>query len=324
MTFVARQSPARASLRRRIPSACARSARRKQSRGSRRDELAAFRDRHLVARNGVIAVFGEVKADGSARAGRGSARRICPPANLRLTHLPQPAPLAARAGIERSKTKQQAVLMVGYPRRRYVQPGSRRARTHRRSVQRSRLAAVPAHSRRDGPRLFRRQQQLLGLARGAFTFYLGTDPAKLTEVKAALHDEIAKLAEDGLTAEEFARAKEKMLGQQEIRNQSNDAFAFPCALDELYGLGFDHYRSSARRSKRVTLDEVRARRAQILPGSPRSPRSCGRRDRQEGRRGYGASTRRTSPRPRKARASSSRKPPRPRCSRDRRRADAPA
>ena len=49
-------------------------------------------------------------------------------------------------------------------------------------------------------------------------------------------DEIQKLAKEGLTPEELKRAKEKILGQQAIRNQSNDAFAYASALDELYEL----------------------------------------------------------------------------------------
>ena len=96
-----------------------------------------------------------------------------------------------------------------------------------------------------------------GLVPGPFVFYLGTDPLKLTAVQAELMDEIRQLAENGLTAEELARAKEKLLGQQEIRNQSNDAFAFMTALDELYGLGAEHYREMRREIEAVTLEDVK-------------------------------------------------------------------
>jgi zinc protease len=100
-------------------------------------------------------------------------------------------------------------------------------------------------------------QNLLGLTPGVFTFYLGTDPAKLTEVRAALSDEIGKLADQGLTAQELSRAKEKLLGAQEIRNQSNDALAVSCALDELYGLGHSHFQLLRARVENVTLEQVR-------------------------------------------------------------------
>jgi zinc protease len=100
-------------------------------------------------------------------------------------------------------------------------------------------------------------QNLLGLTPGMFSFYLGTDPAKLEEVRLALRDEIQKLAEHGLTEQELSRAKEKLLGAQEIRNQSNDALAYSCALDELYGLGHAHHLTLRGRVEAVTLDHVR-------------------------------------------------------------------
>ena len=84
--------------------------------------------------------------------------------------------------------------------------------------------------------------QMQGLVPGPFTFYLGTDPEKLDLVKAALLDEIGKLADSGLTSEELTRAKKKLIGQQRIANQSNDSFGYMAALDELYGLGFDHFK----------------------------------------------------------------------------------
>jgi zinc protease len=76
-------------------------------------------------------------------------------------------------------------------------------------------------------------------------------------VKAALHEEISKLASEGLTAEELARAKAKTIGQQDIRNQSNDALAFSCALDELYGLGYNYQDQWRREVEAVTVEDIR-------------------------------------------------------------------
>ena len=66
-----------------------------------------------------------------------------------------------------------------------------------------------------------------------------------------------KLATAGLTNEELARAKKKMIGQQQIANQSNDSFGYMAALDELYGLGFDHHKQLEREVNLVTLDDVK-------------------------------------------------------------------
>jgi len=99
--------------------------------------------------------------------------------------------------------------------------------------------------------------QMQGLVPGLFAFYLGTDPQKIEPVKTALLDEIQKLASEGLTREELARAKKKLIGQQQIANQSNDSFGYQCALDELYGLGFDHYKSLEHDVEAITLDDIR-------------------------------------------------------------------
>jgi len=90
-----------------------------------------------------------------------------------------------------------------------------------------------------------------------FTFSLGTDPDKLGPVRAALLEEIGKLASSGLTSEELARAKKKLIGQQRIANQSNDSFGYMSALDELYGLGFDHHQKLEDGIKLITLDDIK-------------------------------------------------------------------
>src|SRR5438067_13897342 len=94
--------------------------------------------------------------------------------------------------------------------------------------------------------------QMQGLVPGLFAFYLGTDPQKIEPVKTALLDEIRKLAAEGLSEEELNRVKKKSIGQHQIALQSNDSFGYQCALDELYGLGFDYYNDIERDVNGVT------------------------------------------------------------------------
>jgi zinc protease len=98
---------------------------------------------------------------------------------------------------------------------------------------------------------------MIGLAPGLFAFYLGTDPQKIEPVKAALLEEIGKLASEGLTSEELQRAKKKLIGQQQIANQSNEAFGYMAALDEIYGLGFNHYKELEKNVNAVTIEDVK-------------------------------------------------------------------
>jgi zinc protease len=107
-----------------------------------------------------------------------------------------------------------------------------------------------------------------GLVPGLFAFYLGTDPQKLTAVKAALLEEIGKLAGEGLTPEELTRAKKKLIGQQQIANQSNDSLGYLAALDELYGLGFNHYKKLEQQIEAVTLEDVKRVAAKYFKAQP--------------------------------------------------------
>jgi zinc protease len=221
-----------------------------------RDDLLAFRDRYLVARNGVISVFGNVHAE-EVKLAFEQALATMKPGELALADTKPSRPIRKNIEVESLKEKAQGVLMVGF----------RGADLFSRD--RWALELIDEASSDLGSRFFVRireemglayyvgSSQMQGLVPGLFAFYLGTDPLKLTAVKAALLDEIGKLASEGLTAEELARAKKKLLGQQQIANQSNDSLGYLAALDELYGLGFDHYKKLEEQIEAVTLDDVK-------------------------------------------------------------------
>ena len=219
-------------------------------------DLLDFRDRYLVAKNGVISVFGDVKA-AEVKQVLEQMLSAMKPGALALTDAHPAAPLRQMTNVESQKEKAQGVIMVGY---RGVDIFSK---------DRHALELIDEASSDLGSRFFIRIREQMGLAYyvgasqmqglvpGLFAFYLGTDPQKIEPVKTALLDEIRKLASDGLTSEELMRAKKKLIGQQQIANQSNDSFGYQCALDELYGLGFNHYKSLEHDVEAVTLDDVK-------------------------------------------------------------------
>ena len=222
-----------------------------------RDELEAFRRQYVVAKNGVLAVFGNVNA-AEVRAEVERLFASMPTGETALAKPPQPEPLAAARLIEHHEDKEQAVLMVGYPGTSVDGPD------------RHALELIDEASSDLGSRFFIRireelglayfvgSSQMVGLARGMFTFYVGTDPRKVAQVQEAFAEEIALLAANGLTEEELTRAKKKLLGKQAIAYQSNASLAYTAALDELYGLGFLHYQQMAAELARIGLEEVRA------------------------------------------------------------------
>jgi zinc protease len=219
-------------------------------------ELLDFRNRLLVARNGVISVFGNVRA-AEVRELFEKALAVMPAGELALTTAPQPPFVKQTRAVEEQRDKAQGVLMVGF----------RGADMF--SEDRYALELIDEASSDLGSRFFVRIREQMGLAYyvgasqmqglvpGLFAFYLGTDPQKIEQVKAELLDEIGKLATAGLTNDELARAKKKLIGQQRISNQSNDTFGYMAALDELYGLGFAHYKELEREVERVTVEDIR-------------------------------------------------------------------
>ena len=230
-------------------------------------DLLEFRDRYLVAKNGVISVFGNVKA-GEVKQLFEQMLGSMKPGELALKDTRPPAPLSKSETVESRKEKTQSVIMVGYRGSDVFSPD------------RHPLELIDEASSDLGSRFFVRireqmglayyvgASQMQGLATGLFAFYLGTDPQKVEPVKTALFEEIHKLASDGLTNEELARAKKKIIGQQQITNQSNDAFGFQCALDELYGLGFNYYKSFEHDIEAVTLEDTKRVAAKYFRDQP--------------------------------------------------------
>src|SRR5438094_5289528 len=146
------------------------------------------------------------------------------PGALALTDARPSMPLGKPETVENRKDKAQGVIMVGFRGASLSSPD------------RYALELIDEASSDLGSRFFIRIREQMGLAYyvgasqmqglvpGLFAFYLGTDPQKIEPVKTALLDEIHKLANEGLTRDELARAKKKLIGQQEIANQSNEEF----------------------------------------------------------------------------------------------------
>ena len=221
-----------------------------------RDQLVRYRDRLLVASNGVVAVFGNVNAEQVVARVEDLFARMHP-GQPALTSPPQPTRLGHSQTVSETKAdKEQAVLMVGYQTVDLHHPDKLA------------LDVIDEACGDLGSRFFIRireelglayfvgSSQLGGLAPGAMIFYLGTDPTKLGAVRTAFEGEIAALAKDGLTAQEFSRARKKLLGRQAISMQSNANLAYHVALDELYGRGHDHYLRLEADLDALTLEGV--------------------------------------------------------------------
>lgn len=229
-------------------------------------DVQKMHDEIFTAKNGVLAVFGDVDAEDVYKLATEAFAGL-PAGGGRVSEFPAGPKIDAARSIVENRDKNQAVVMVGFP------------GVDLFSDDRAALELIDTASSDLGSRFFDRIREELGLAYfvgaaqligptpGMIAFYVGTDPAKVDLVKAELKSEIAKLAEEGLTDEELARAKKKVLGSEAIQNQSDRAMAQALALDELFGLGLDYHLNRPSVIEAVTQDDVRRVAKQILDAS---------------------------------------------------------
>ena len=221
-------------------------------------DLKEFHQKLAAPNNCVLAIFGDVKtADVQVAVEKAfgnwqtNPSATVPVSNFKfqISNSPQRT--------EETRDKKQAVLVIGFP-------GATMF-----SADRYALDLLQECCSDLGSRLFLRireelglayyvgAQTLCGIAPGYFTFYTGTEPAKVELVEKELFKEAELLRTEGLTAEELKRAKAKIIGQKKISRADLGHLAMTSALDELYGLGWQRSETDDAKYEAVTLEQIK-------------------------------------------------------------------
>ncbi|MDD5483075.1 MAG: pitrilysin family protein [Kiritimatiellae bacterium] len=106
--------------------------------------------------------------------------------------------------------------------------------------------------------------QRAGLAGGLMAVYSGTRVEEAERVRAMIATEINRIGEKGIRAGEFERARLQIVMKGRQKQQDNGALARECALNELYGLGYNHGIETEKRLAELTPADVRKTAAEIL------------------------------------------------------------
>lgn len=118
-------------------------------------------------------------------------------------------------------------------------------------------------------RLFQRIREELGLAYAIYTFsslhadvgthgvYVGTAPETAEQASEAIREELAKLASDGLTADELTAGKNQLKGQVTLSLESVTTRMYRAASVELYGEPYRGLDEELAAIERVDSDDVR-------------------------------------------------------------------
>lgn len=206
-----------------------------------RRDCEAFAKRWMVPSNMVIAVFGDLEPAVILRkleASFGAMPAGKSPWPDRLPEEPLDAVREERLHLER----EQALVMLGF-----------RGSTHIAADRYAVDVLTAALSGMSG-RLFQSVREAQGLSYtlgavhvpgwdpGYLLVYAATRPKEQATVLRLLEEQLARTAADGLTAEEIAQAKRHLIGQHRMELQHLVGLARRCAIDELFGLGYDAWK----------------------------------------------------------------------------------
>ena len=220
------------------------------------EDLKAHHEKFVVPNNCVLAIYGDVNAmevKAAVEKAFGAWKK-----NDLAAFQSSGAPKALSNRVEESRDKKQAVMVVGFP------------GTTMHGADRYALELIQEACSDLGSRLFLRVREEMGLAYyvgaqhfpgtapGYFAFYVGTMPEKVGLVEKELFREAELLRSEGLTEAELRRAKAKIIGQKKIGRQDLGHLASATALDELYGLGYQHLDAEDALYEAVTLEQVKA------------------------------------------------------------------
>ena len=220
-----------------------------------REDLVAFHKKWCVAPNAVVSVFGDIDP--------AKVRKLV---EVKFGQLPntkvefpkeQPSSLKSSLTKEENVNKKQGVVMIGF-RSVDVYSPDRFALDLIDTAYSDLGSPLGIRIREDkGLAYYVGAQQMLGLEAGMFFFYVGTRPDATELCREEILQEMGNLRDKGMSADELSRAKNKIIGERKIKMQSNSEFGYMAALDELYGIGYDNWKSQDAKYQAVTLDEIK-------------------------------------------------------------------
>jgi len=220
-----------------------------------REDLKEYYSKIMVPENMVLTVVGDVETNQVVLATRkafGSLKR----GNVSRPPIPLESPLPQMKRSESYQKKEQAHFVLGF------------LGTTFRDKDHYALEVLDAALSGQGGRLFYQLRDKESLAYalafmassnldpGFIGVYMGTHPGKLETAIQGVLRELRKVKEEGLTEDEVERAKRYLVGNFEIGLQTNGSQASTMSLDELYGMGYDHYQRYPEEIQKVTKEEV--------------------------------------------------------------------
>lgn len=221
------------------------------------DDLKQYHTQRLGAKDGIVAVIGDVdEAEALAAVKRHFG--AMPKVASKKFVAKDPAPVASRT-IHVPTNKQTPAVVIGYA------PGMTRANPDypAMEVMTSVMSSFPVG------RLERRLRgsgrglvyaigagQFAQISRGYWSVLFNTQPDTIREAMAGALEEIHRIRTEPINEATLLRARERTLVEAALARQTNADRGTLAALNELYGLGYDHSSAEMKAYSDVTSEEV--------------------------------------------------------------------
>jgi len=152
---------------------------------------------------------------------------------------------------------EQAILLIGYPGVDIADQRNDALNVLQRALSGlSSELAIEVREKR-GLVYFIGAMSMSGIDPGLFAFYAGTTGDKMDEVQKLIIEQIDRIVKNGLRPDEFERARAQLIASHDMSLQSTGDLAQMCALNELYGLGYEYGLNTPQRLLELTVDDVR-------------------------------------------------------------------
>lgn len=220
-----------------------------------RDQITDYFKRHVAPDNMVVSIFGDITAGDAQELANRYLGGIAGTSGHADTWAPATPALPAQA--ETNGPFEQAILLVGYPGVDVADPRSDALNVLQKALSGlSSDLAIEAREKR-GLVYFIGALSMTGLQPGLFGFYAGTTADKIDEVQEVIKEQIGRIVDSGLRQEEFDRACAQLVAASDMSLQNTGELAQLCALNELYGLGYDYSFTQASRLQALTVEDVK-------------------------------------------------------------------
>ena len=228
-----------------------------------REDVEKFYRRRVTGPQTVVAIYGDLDAEKAESLVREHFSKLPGGSPKALSAADEPSRSAPKLYVkQKSPDRQVAGICIGFPGMKVTNVADRVPTAVLDTIISGyRLPTGWLHeSLRGGDRSYVYEVHAVnfaGILPGYFEIYAACEPAKVGEVYRIITEQLDRARAGEFTAEELERAKTMIVTTELMANQTNSDRAMQAALDELYGLGYDHHEGFADSVRAVTLDDVK-------------------------------------------------------------------